>query len=252
MPFDPVKVLAVHLEVRGYFKGQIKSGNKGYHKDLKHPAGQPDEKDQLKHALRNKNMLRARPLIQEQRLALRGYPRISTHDYGFSVLDHAELAGNCNEMVAAAVFLVNLRGAGTAWHVTISDPGDHAFCMVNDGREPTKTTVKDFVTDTSSAWIIDPWANVCCPIQKYQQQFREKMQQWSDQRKYINVYASRLGTWTDTNPVNYNYLLDFARSYLIFRRSPPGVSKTLPRFMHEFKSGAPALNAPIIPLRSRL
>ena len=243
MPIDALKVLAVHAEVRSYFKGQPKSRNKGYHPLPLAANSKPDAKKavgfkpahwkivpgpaqriqrQLDAEFTDQHLDHLRLKLASQDLA----------QCGFTVLDQPMLIGNCSEMSMAAAYLVVLRKAGTAWVVTIDDPGDHMFCLVTNGQKPTTFCVNEFAMDFSGAWIIDPWANVCCEIREYGNEFIKQMASWKHQGKFVYNFI-----YQKVDPTSQQYLNDFLvgelEYALVTKVLPPG----LPRAVRERKDG---------------
>ena len=242
MPIDAQKVQAVHAEVRGYFKGQPKAGNKGYHPlpaealnkhDAKKPAVFKPAHWKIVpgHAQRAQRKLDI-DFVDRNIGKLRGdLQSSSVTENGFKVLDQPVLIGNCNEMAEAAAYLVVLRRAGTPWIVTVEDPGDHVFCMVTDGRTPKIASVNEFALDFSGAWVIDPWANVCCEVRAFAMEFSAQMASWKKQGKFVfDVKDAKI------DPASQAYLGGFLNSQLEYTRIVDYLPPGLPRAVRERKN----------------
>ena len=246
MPIDKAKVQAVHDEVRACFKGQLKSSNKGYFEtldpappawdDMKRPPGShwkivPD----LAHRkVRNENRVSAVPVVSDRKKFL-VRPGGTIMGFGFAILDQRELTGNCPEMTAAAAYIATYRKAGIAWWMAIQPPGDHAFCLINSGAQPTVKSVHALSFSGADAWVIDPWANVCCRVQEFEQQFIAQMHRWTRQGKFIVSYNRALNANILTGPSDPVYLDGFRYSELhVYKASAP-IAATLPRAMRERK-----------------
>jgi len=241
MPVDPKAVLAVHDEVRALFKDSFKSGNKIY--TLYRPAAA--EMDALgmdakmaalpskeKAERRNENMLSANLQIKRMQEFSAPWRDQYPADYGYYVLDQNELAGNCTELACVAAYLCSLKQLHFVWVAYMQYPGNHAFCVVTDGSPPTMETVGDFYKErTRIGWIIDPWANICCPIHQYAAHFVLHMRHWSAQGKqFHNARASkRAGKTIFTAPDTLGALTDFRRSAITYNKAGRAGIKALPK-----------------------
>lgn len=236
MAINEALIRAVHATVRAYFKGKTKSSNKIYpvddFTDLKMTPLM-----QEKIALRNKNAmmagLKVGSLRESKAFAHRDYT-----SFGYEVLDQQDVGGNCVEMAAAAAYLVMREHLGTAWFVGIRDPGDHAFCLVDNGVEAHPETVAGYVTCSADSWVIDPWANVCCRMRDYDKLFSKKMQKWQKQGKRIIVLRKHKDYALVMNPASYTYLDGFRNGKTAYAKVsanlPQGVPKALIRVLPDF------------------
>ena len=111
--------------------------------------------------------------------------------YGCDVYADDGFAGNCSDMAAYAAWFATWRRIGTAWLAVIEDPGDHIFCIIAGVTRPRWDCVANFRNDRTDAWVIDPWANICCPVRDYETQFNLKMDKWTQRGKRI-YYQSRV------------------------------------------------------------
>lgn len=243
MPIDALKVQAVHAELRAYFKGQPKSRNKGYHPLPPAAITKPDAKKSVglkpahwkivpgpaQRAQRQRDAEFVNLHLDGLRTKLDCLDLVQS---GFTVLDQPRLIGNCCEMSQAAGYLVLLRKAGTPWIVEIDDPADHMFCMVTDGRKPTSFTVNEFAMDFSGAWIIDPWANVCCEITDYSQEFIKQMESWKQQGKFVRGFFHKA-----VDPTSQEYLSGITSSALEYALVTGAIPHGLPRAVREHKDG---------------
>ena len=216
MPFDKYRIMAVHEEVRSYFKAQPKSMNKVYVQSafvskpvLKpSPAGSKVNgahwkivpNDEKKHH-RNQSAAHVFPILMQSRGQF-DFHNTSLAEYGHYVLSQAQRLGNCYEMASAAAYLTLLRDAGTPWEVSFDGDFDHSLIVVTDGREPTVDKVGNCRLQSFEAWVIDPWANVCCRLQEYEQEFTVQMKQWSKMSKAVQVADSMVGGTYHLQSVN--------------------------------------------------
>lgn len=226
MPIDAVEIKKIHDAVRAYFKGAIKSGNKVF--DVKQATAKfsaGDEKSWEKRLdrmmLRNQNSDKADQAIAllRQKLSSANY---SPLQYGEFVMRQrkADTVGNCEEMAKAAASLVT-AAIGTAWIGMIGPPGDHAFCLVNHGRDVKPDFVKLFQFASSDSWIIDPWANVCCPIKNYPQNFTIKMKKWKSEFKFIIAWSDDLKKNVNVDPASDAYLNGIYSSRIRYVKAIP-------------------------------
>ncbi len=255
MPVDKLKVVAVHEEVRACFKGQFKSGNKSYLPDFKPSAalrvmahdakaGQRGEHWKIvsampspeKRAIRNDKSDHAVVKINEfRKSALDGAGLTVLSDpilSGFEVLNQKELVGNCSEMALAAAYVVALRRVGTAWVAYIMPPGNHAFCLVNGGEKPTWKNVKAMLAAPANAWVIDPWANICCMQHEYAARFADQMRIWAHHGKHVWMRGAK-GADKLGDPSAVAYLSDFESGPIMFVKACGEVLEKLPRALQK-------------------
>lgn len=121
------------------------------------------------------------------------------------IIDNEVVAGNCEEMATLAGIFAYDAGIGTVWIVKIGNPGDHAFCLIGSDTPPRWKCAGFFKNDKSDAWVIDPWANVCCPLRDYERLFTQKMDKWAVQGKriYIGDDAFPESGWVVPNGLHY-------------------------------------------------
>lgn len=235
MPFDKYKIMAVHEEVRSYFKAQPKSMNKVYVQPafepkpfLKpSPAGSKVNgahwkivpNDERKHQ-RNQSAAHVFPIIMQTREQF-DFHTTSLAEYGHYVLNQPQRLGNCFEMASAAAYLTLLRDAGTPWEVSFDGEFDHSMLVVTDGRKPTVDKVRNCHRQSFDAWVIDPWANVCCRLQEYEHAFTAQMKVWSKMSKAVQVADSKVGDiyhLKSVNPSSPAYLEGIRNAELDFSR----------------------------------
>jgi hypothetical protein len=229
MAINEAQIRDVHATVRALFKGKTKSANKIYLldklKDVKITSAMQEKAD-----ARNHNAMHAGLQINQLRES-KSYTARAPTSYGYEVLDQTDLAGNCVEMASAAAYLVMRARIGTAWFVGIRDPGDHVFCLVDNGVSAHPAQIKDYLICSADSWVIDPWANVCCKMQEYDALFSAKMQKWKKAGKYIVVIRDYKNEATIMNPAGYTYLRGFRTGRLVYYRAsadvPEGVPKAL-------------------------
>ena len=239
MAINEALVRGVHATVRAYFKGKTKSSNKMYDTtflDLKSTPGL-----QEKVTRRNTNSMGASFQINR----LRQDRKFNADDilpFGFDVLDQQDATGNCVEMAAAAAYLVRRENIGTAWFVAINPPGDHAFCLVDNGAEDHPETItgpKGYSVSSSDGWVIDPWANVCCKVRDYDAQFAAKMRQWSAQGKRVRVIRPSEVAISIIDPADPDFLGNFRVGPLVYMpfgdQLPQGVPRALYKVLPETK-----------------
>lgn len=241
MAINETLVREVHATVRAYFKGTTKSGNKTY--DIK-AANFADLKltpaMQKKVDWRNVNALNASDKIRSLRDS-KAFRNDDMLGFGFDVLDQLDVAGNCVEMAAAAAYLVVRSQIGSAWFVGINEPGDHAFCLVDNGADQHPETIgghKGYsVCGAADSWVIDAWANVCCSMRDYGALFDAKMRQWSKQGKRIRVHRPSDIAVSVVDPADPGYLTSFFNGPLgylaVGDKLPQGVPRALYRVTPE-------------------
>lgn len=255
MSVDKVKVVAVHEEVRACFKGHPKSGNKSYQLDFKPglalhvraheaKAGQGGEHWKIVSAapsreqreMRNQQSDRAVDKINAFRestfLSIGIRVHIDPVLSGYKVLDQHELVGNCHEMAVAAAFVVALRNVGTPWVGHIKRPGNHVFCLVNGGEKPVWKNVKAFLTTPTDAWVIDPWANICCRQGEYVARFADQMRIWAHHGKHVWTPLAKGGDKL-SDPSSIDYLAAFEAGPLVFEKGCGKVTDQLPRALQK-------------------
>jgi len=242
MPVDPEAVRAVHREVRALFKDSLKSSNKIYSfsgtpvaardhfgKDAKIAPGSENPK-----AMRRKlNGEAAIWQIKQMRDFFLPWLHEYPTDYGYYVLDQNELAGNCEEQACVAAYLCTLKNLNFVWMAHIQKPMNHAFCIVTDGTQPTMRSVSDFYKERARfGWVIDPWANICCPIHQYAAHFVLHMRHWRAQGK--STYSPRetmaaRGVPMFAAPDTPLALADFRYSPIIYVKTKRAGIRSLPK-----------------------
>ena len=235
MAINEALVRGVHATVRAYFKGKTKSSNKMYDEDYIDLKSTPSLKDKI--TRRNTNRENAGLLINQLRRD-RKFGADDILPFGFAVLDQEDVAGNCVEMAAAAAYLVKRENIGTAWFAVIHQPGDHTFCLVDNGVEDRPETIggaRGYRVCGGDSWVIDPWANVCCKMRDYDDAFYKKMQDWSKQGKRVIVASADEDLDISLNPVDYDWMDGFRRGPIEYIKTsdqlPQGIPKALFRLL---------------------
>lgn len=257
MPLDKVKIVAVHEEVRACFKGQLKSGNKVYQLDFK--PGPPPRMNALEakagQAGAHWKIVSAMPNMKKREFRNKASDTSDDHQdkfykkiaerkltlplqVGYHVLNQKVRAGNCGEMAAAAAYVVALRKVGTPWIVDINLPGEHVLCLVNGGETPNWKNVRSFLTAPGDAWIIDPWANICCKQQEYAERFAEQMLIWSHHGKLV-WYVDPKGIERPVDPASPLYLHGFENGPLVFEKCEGTIARALPRALSKLAEAKP-------------
>lgn len=129
-------------------------------------------------------------------------------------------AGNCGELAELASlrlerqhlpFICQASLSRRDGHVVDGHQGDHVFTIFglrlnahpdrfSRPNPPVLLEPKDRI-NLRSAWVIDPWVNVCCRIDEYPSRFWEKMKDWSGKGKRIAVG----GQWIDPDPMSNSW-----------------------------------------------
>jgi hypothetical protein len=186
---------------RIFYKSGLKSGNKIYQPSGPNSRGvQKWRKRYENHLIANENMPSSRAMVRALDLSM-----TETGNY---LIEHEVKWGNCTEM--AFVLAARLRlcdcGSSTIYFAAIKHPGDHAFIIVSlDGTPPpSKARVLDFRNWNGRGFqAVDPWMNICCPINEYPSLGVNKLRKWSSVDKKV-LYGNK---WT--NPLNLNYVCSF-------------------------------------------
>jgi hypothetical protein len=162
------------------------------------------------------NRFAAESLVEAFRLK---QPSGNDYRYGEAIMRNP-VAGNCHEMSAAAAWYALQKNVGNAFIGFIEDPGDHVFCLICSGEAPEWRTVASTHKDRSDAWVIDVWANVCCPLWQYEMLFTLKMVQWRNEGKRVLFEWVPKGTSTMQSgwifPDSPDYLKAFKNGKLDF------------------------------------
>jgi hypothetical protein len=189
---------AAFKDARKWYESGFKSSNKDYDPDTapwyKRLSGDV--------AKRNRNRVLARDHISATKQS-EGYTQgasgrsTSLIERGKILYNGGHQAGNCEELTNVACFRARFHGASREelWAAELSKAhdADHTFCIFCD---PTfynwfnNKPVKDLsVAARGLGWraiAIDPWANTCCPLEKYPDKLVEKMRKWLGQGKRVN------------------------------------------------------------------
>lgn len=111
-------------------------------------------------------------------------------------------AGNCGEMAAlSAYYTVKTKfiKQSLVYVGELSDPGDHAFCLVApvklDDKFKKFSSVSDFTKERAAkSWlIIDPWLNVVCNANDYLTKGGQKLDKWATDGKRVAWHAGTQG-----------------------------------------------------------
>lgn len=235
MAINEELVRGVHAVVRAHFKGKTKSSNKVYNADIMDLKSSPAMQEKV--TRRNTNAASAISRIQDLRRE-RKFTADDILPLGFEILDHRDVAGNCVEMAAAAAYLVRRENIGTAWFVGINPPGDHAFCLVDNGVDHQPETIggaKGYSVCSADSWVIDPWANVCCKMRGYEATFTQKMRDWSRQGKRVIIERADEDFATAIDPAGNEWLSGFRKGRIAYLKPsdqlPQGIPKALYRVL---------------------
>lgn len=227
MEINEAQIRQVHATVRAYFKGKTKSSNKIYYMD-----DMPDLKMtpamQKKVARRNENSMVASLKVPSLRES-KAYAGLDGSAYGYEVLNQQDVIGNCVEMAAAAAYLVMRERIGVAWFVGICDPGDHAFCLVDNGVAAHPKSIAGYRICSADSWVIDPWANVCCRMQDYDAVFSAQMRKWQAQGKRIIVVRKGKDYALVMNPAKPDYMEGFRKGATVYIKASDNVPQGVPR-----------------------
>ena len=191
----------IHSKVRVFFKGQIKSSNKAYE-----PSVNPS-----KASTRNPNAGVANAGLGVLRPAIGALP-LDGQAAAVANLGAGRI-GNCHEMALLACRYASQVPITGIWLGSIGDLGDHAFCLLGPTGSPTWTCALTMQRSTDRGeWVVDPWANVCCPVPDYYTTFREKMEAWSSAGKRIAFK----GSWVD--PASADYVIGLQVGRMSFQQ----------------------------------
>jgi hypothetical protein len=196
--------------VRAYFKKGLKSSNK------MHTITDQDMAVANKTSLvlgQNRTTARVREAIQKnarRKKANVSLGLIRTATKGMNIVDEAnalltipqeQLAGNCWEMAAVAGWCINSWFSIPFDHIfmaSVTNPGDHAFCVCTLDTLPTKLQFAS-VTDFTKYWyaykwlVIDPWLNTACTVRDYLEQTGQKLEKWGREGKRVSWTGGSLG-----------------------------------------------------------
>jgi hypothetical protein len=127
-------------------------------------------------------------------------------------------AGNCGELAKLARLRLEQDHLPFICEASLSGlvdghRGDHVFTIFglrlpkhhSRFSDDNLFLKKEDRAHLRSAWIIDPWVNLCCRIDQYPSRFWAKMQSWSGNGKQISVG----GSWIDPHPMSNSW---YARS----------------------------------------
>jgi hypothetical protein len=196
----PTQAIEIHKRVRNFFKWEPKSSNKQYD-ILKNP-----DKESIRHEYHK--------VAWERFATLRAGRRdmsLAEEAEAIAKLGSGGRVGNCHEMaLVACLYAKDVLPTGI-WLGSIGGLGNHAFCLLGPTTDPTWTcTLYMSLSTDIGAWVVDPWANVCCDARTYHTDFCRKMEDWGDGGKQI---LSK-GGWVD--PASWDYKTGFLIGDLSF------------------------------------
>jgi hypothetical protein len=196
--------IAVKKQVRDFFARGYKSGNKEY--DTSSPVSgekffkrQADADESRAHRIRgSKSDFELAELVRKMPVS--------------------ERSGNCGEMAALSALYAwrfyNIK-RDCLYIGTISDPGDHVFCLVAPISIPRPflhfNSVTEFAAaDAAALWAIcDPWLNVACGASDYMTNGAQKLDKWQAEGKRV---AWNDGTRWDWFPPGGDYKVKFGQA----------------------------------------
>lgn len=205
---ERIKVL-----VREFFKKGHKSCNKLYDVDL---AG---------HAvLRNmseKGKTRRREANESAKHRLeRNIPHLELAE-NLVKMTIADRSGNCIEMAALSAYYalkINFIRRDLIYIGRLTDPGDHAFCLVSQGAIPSSALEYSKLSDCTgskpaASWlIIDPWLNTVCYANDYLTKSSQKLEKWTAEGK--RVYWGGVEQGPGWYVPNGEYMTEFSKAPL--------------------------------------
>jgi hypothetical protein len=186
--------------VRQYFKGGIKSSNKRYTAEGPKSAGRAKSLETAGDSIQNFRDVTTKGLnlwLKAQEVAKLGT--------GGSVF------GNCSEMALLACYHAYQKDVTVGFRLGLRG-ADHMFCLVGpESKPPWPNILAMNKWQGDEAWIIDPWANICCRPQDFLGQYTKKMIYWSEKHKQIQA----AGKWVDQT--SGGYLDNFANEELVIQ-----------------------------------
>ena len=173
--------------VRDFFDKGYKSGKKIY--DLSACL------DLAKAKKRNKNAAKS---VAHRPAGATSYYNLAELVIKMPVTDRS---GNCGEMAALSAYYAlktEFIKRERIFIGSVTNPGDHAFCLVSQA-EITKTLTFASVTEftkskAAPSWmIIDPWLNVAGPASTYITEGGKKLDKWTAEGKRVAWHAGSKG-----------------------------------------------------------
>jgi hypothetical protein len=172
-PDFAAKVEAIYSKVRADYREGLGSGNKGY-------IGS----DPGKRSASVARELAAHKLISENR------PPANSTEQDFLEFRRGILqripAGNCGELSSAAMDHANEAGlSARVWAFGVNTSGmklEHRVTVVAATRADLREIMAEDGLGSAAAnraWAVDPWMDLCCPLDQYPTGAEEKMHEWS-------------------------------------------------------------------------
>ncbi|RKS27630.1 hypothetical protein BJ917_0484 [Pseudomonas sp. WPR_5_2] len=119
------------------------------------------------------------------------YSRIGKPNYPETILKTG--AGNCDQMAyVSAAIVLNNGGDASLWKM----PGAHAFTVVGIPMGTYHSTHDFSEPEYINAWVVDAWADICCPASQYMEKLKDQMAKWSGEGRQIIATD-----WAATPPV---------------------------------------------------
>jgi hypothetical protein len=208
----------VHKAVRDFYKGCLKSSNKTYKMNFNYENINTFEK----RATRNDNKAKVTKMLSIYR-SLLDHEASSLFERGKKISQQPRQMriGNCEEMALLAAYygLTTYSDLdGKTWLGSITTPGDHAFCLLGPSTQPGWHSPPNMSkSNESKFWIVDPWANICCPIKDYYDSFMKKMAQWDKDEKMIIFKPCTATASKNVSPAGDEYKWGFMNGVLGFR-----------------------------------
>jgi len=203
----------IRERVREFFKKGHKSGNKLY------AINTDGSFDPVQwQALHVKALARYNHAMDSDRLRLPGmaYYALAQALIRVPITDRA---GNCGEQAALSAWYAlktEFIRRDLIYIATITNPGDHVFCLVTDrpiaNPPQAYASVRAFcgANDAPNYLVIDPWLNTSSAGDQYLLRAGQKLEEWQQDGKRVGWAHGRQGNGWYPPAGEYKHLFAFA------------------------------------------
>jgi hypothetical protein len=193
----PAQAAETYSKARAFYKGGAKASNKAYFATgevspdkIEIDEGQTLDEDQQK---RNNQTLQNLKDMAGQGRSYEKNKGKSPYQAGSEFYNSKNTFGNCGEMAAVAVYIavaIVHADPDEVEHWTLSNTQygllgwlgparkfGHSFAVLGKGKDTER-------------WVVDPWADLCCMLDKFADMLKFKLDAWTGQGKRIAAGGS--------------------------------------------------------------
>ena len=109
----------------------------------------------------------------------------------------SEMMGQRVKELVRRYFMEGIKSSNKLYLGSISNPGQHVFCLVSDAPIPNERLagfkLLQFMKENRNHLVVDPWLNTSCASGAYIARTFERLQKWHSEGKRIS-WTGKKGT----------------------------------------------------------